>query len=76
MDNELKSFGFIVEFYGDKSVGIFNQQWVINGEFEFQSAEDFKAFKQKIIEAFEYCSDTPIGVVSLEEHKAKIEAGF
>lgn len=58
---------FIVKFYGDKSVGIFDSEWIINGDFQFEDNEAINAFKKKITEAFEYCSDTPIGVYTKEE---------
>lgn len=70
----IRCAGFLVQFSGDRSVGIFDQEWTISGDFEFHSAADFEAFKQKISEAFEYCSDTPIGVESLEERSVRINA--
>lgn len=63
----IRCSGFLVQFSGDRSVGI-------SGDFEFHSAADFNSFKQKISEAFEYCSDTPIGVESLEERSVRINA--
>lgn len=70
----IRCAGFLVQFSGDRSVGIFDQEWTITGDFEFHSAADFNSFKQKISEAFEYCSDTPIGVESLEERSVMINA--
>lgn len=70
----IRCAGFLVQFIGDRSVGIFDQEWTISGDFEFHSADDFNSFKQKISEAFEYFSDTPIGVESLEERSARINA--
>jgi len=65
--------GFIINFYGDRSVGIFDQEWTINGEFHFESKDDIETFKKKIIEAFEYASDTPLGIESIEERMERIE---
>jgi len=69
---QIKSTGFIVEYQGDETVGMFSQQWHISGDFMFESEEDFSAFKFKISQAFEFCSDTPISVESLEERSRRI----
>ena len=69
---QIKSAGFIVEFQGDETVGIFSQQWHISGDFIFDSEEEFSGFKFKISQSFEFCSDTPIIVESLEERSARI----
>lgn len=68
----IKSTGFIVEFQGDETVGMFSQQWYISGDFEFDSEEEFSGFKFKISQSFEFCSDTPISVESLEERSERI----
>jgi len=70
--SQINSSGFIVEYSGDESVGMFPQQWQILGCFEFDSEEEFSGFKFKISQAFEFCSDTPISVESLEERSARI----
>lgn len=69
---QIKSIGFIVEFQGDETVGMFSQQWHISGDFEFDSEEEFSGFKFKISQAFEFCSDTPISVESIEERSERI----
>jgi hypothetical protein len=56
---------FIVEYKGDPSVGMFPNSWTINGHFVFENEVDENEFVKKIKEAFEYCSDTPIGVTSI-----------
>ena len=68
----IKSTGFIVEFQGDETVGIFSRKWHISGGFMFESEEEFSGFKFKISQAFEFCSDTPISVESLEERSERI----
>jgi len=70
--SKVNSSGFIVEYSGDESVGMFPQQWQILGGFEFDSEEEFSGFKFKISQAFEFCSDTPISVESLEERSERI----
>lgn len=69
---EYKSKGFLVEYQGDETVGIFPQQWQILGDFTFDSEAEFSGFKFKISQAFEFCSDTPISVESIEERSARI----
>jgi len=69
----VRSAGFYVIFSGDESVGIFSAEWKIEGDFEFDSREDFDAFKNKLAEAWEYTSDTPIGVESFEERHERIK---
>lgn len=66
--------GFLVHYDGDESVGIFPQTWTISGDFKFDSTADVDAFKRKICEAFEWCSDTPIWAESLEERSKNINA--
>lgn len=53
---------------------MFSQEWTIFGEFMFDSPDDFEAFKCKICEAFELCSDTPVWAESIEERSTKINA--
>lgn len=68
----IQSTGFLVEFQGDETVGMFSQQWHILGDFIFESEEELSGFKFKISQAFEFCSDKPISVESLEERSARI----
>lgn len=68
-----RSAGFYVVFSGDESVGIFPVEWKIEGDFEFECQEDFETFKCKLAEAWEYASDTPIGIESFEERIERIK---
>lgn len=68
----VKSKGFIISYFGDESVGIFPQQWQISGDFTFDSEAEFSGFKFKISQSFEFCSDTPILVESIEERHTRI----
>lgn len=72
--SEINSDGFYVNFYGDPSVGIFDQEWVINGEFTFENESEFNMFKEMIKSSFEYCSDTPLIVESFEEREERINS--
>lgn len=58
--SQIKTTGFLITYPGDKSVGMFQQQWQLSGEFQFDYQIDLDIFKRKIAEAFEFCSDTPI----------------
>lgn len=61
--------GFYVVFKGDKSVGIFDAEWQIAGGFEFEDEECLSAFKDRIVEAWEYCSDAPVYIETFEERE-------
>ncbi len=70
--SHIKTTGFIITSPGDESVGLFQQEWQLSGDFEFDYPVDLDVFKRKIAEAFEFCSDTPIFVESVEERSAQI----
>ena len=72
----IHTLGFYVNFYGDPSVGIFNAEWKITGEFFFENEEEFEMFKNKLKETWEYCHDTPIGVETFEERKERIKKEY
>lgn len=70
---ELK--GFNVHFSGDSSVGIFDADWELTGGFNFDSEEDLEAFKEEILNAFEWVADRPcLGIATFEELEAEAEA--
>ena len=71
-----KSKGFYINFTGDESVGILPAQWQITGDFEFENENELNQFKQKLKEAWEYCSDTPIGVETFEERQIEIKKQY
>lgn len=68
----LKTKGFVITYSGDDTVGMFQQEWQLSGDFNFNDQSDLDVFKRKISEAFEFCSDTPILVESLEERSTRI----
>lgn len=70
--SEVKSKGFLIQFTGDESVGVLNQQWKLTGDFTFSDQYDFNVFKKKIELAFHYCSDVPVLVESIEERSDAI----
>lgn len=69
----IEATGFFVHFNGDSSVGIFDRDWEIKGDFQFDSKEEFEQFKEKLKETWEYCSDTPIYVESFEEYNERLK---
>lgn len=71
---QIECTGFIVHYDGDSTVGMFPQYWTLKGNFLFDDEGELNQFKEKICEAFEYCSDTPLWVESLEERSEKINA--
>lgn len=65
--------GFIIHYAGDPSVGIFPATWEITGGFYFEDKQEFETFKEKLRETWEYCSDTPIGIGTFEQHEETIK---
>lgn len=69
--------GFYVDFYGDKSVGIFDENYIIKadgGEFHFQGKDDLKLFKEKILDAFEIVTGERCGIKTFEEQHTGLDA--
>lgn len=52
---------------GDPSVGIFEQYWVVEGDFNFQDKEDFEGFKKALKDAWEFVADGRVDVFAMEE---------
>lgn len=69
----IETKGFYIHFDGDMSVGIFPCTWKIEGYFSFDTEEDLKVFKDKLTEAWEYCSDTPTWIETFEEHESELK---
>ncbi len=65
--------GFYVVFSGDQSVGIPDVEWKITGGFEFQDSDELGTFKEKLLSAWEYASDTPIFIESFEDRRIQEE---
>lgn len=61
--------GFYIMYAGDETVGMFSKEWTIDEWFCFETKEDLKAFKEKLLEAWEYCSDTPLYIETFEERE-------
>mgnify|MGYP006908228580 CR=1 FL=1 len=59
--------GLEITFAGDISVGIFSQNWTLQGEFDFLSESDSHRFLSFLKEAFEYVCGERVGVKTLEE---------
>lgn len=59
--------------YGDPSVGIFEQEWVITGPFDFETKEEAEEFKKSLQNTFELvCVGIP-AVETYEERSARYE---
>lgn len=69
---QIKTTGFVITYPGDDTVGLFQQEWKLSGDFNFDDQAELDEFKLKISHAFELCSDTPIVVESLEERSERI----
>ena len=65
--------GFYINAPGDMTVGIFPAEWELSGEFFFEDEEEFKQFKNKLSEAFEYASGEPVIIETFEEREKYIE---
>lgn len=67
MPQPIQVEGFYVNFKGDRSACISDQEWTITGGFTFECDENLHVFKNKILEAFEFCSDDPISIETFED---------
>jgi len=65
----IEASGYKIKFHGDLTVGVFSQEWDVVGDFFFENEEEEKQFKSKLIEAWEYCSDTPLTVETINRKK-------
>ncbi len=61
----VKTLGYEITYHGDPSVGMFRQDWTIRGVFYFQSEAEEDEYIEKIKEAWEYCSDTPVIIAAI-----------
>lgn len=69
---EIYTNGFIIQEQDDRSVGIFGGRYMLSGEFCFQDKEELDGFRAKLIEAFEWVSDPPPSVTTIEENQLLI----
>jgi hypothetical protein len=53
----MENKGFTIISRGDRTVGIFPQQWEIKGQFQFDNIEDKIAFMEEIRKLFESYAD-------------------
>jgi hypothetical protein len=68
MDNEIIVTGWNIYHYGDPSVGIFGEDWKLEGEMNFMNKEDLNNFRKELIELFEnFVTDFPLHVETFEE---------
>ena len=72
METDIRVTGFTIHDYGDESVGIFSASWMLNGEFFFTDNNELKEFKKKLAEAFEWATNGPVEIMTLEELKQHI----
>jgi hypothetical protein len=74
MNNKsIKSNGFYVNYCGDSSVGIFDQEWVVSGEFWFCDEENKSYFEGALASAFEYVCGDLVRVESFEDRLISFE---
>lgn len=68
----IKCSGFIIRYQGDRSVGMFPAEWTVSGDFEFETENEFNAFKKELAGTWESISDTPLLVETYEERNERI----
>lgn len=76
--NNIITAGFVVNFYGDSSVGIQDGSWAIkpdrSGPFYFDDEEQVEEFKEALSTAFEIVTGDRCGVETLEEQCRRLDA--
>jgi hypothetical protein len=74
---EIVTAGFIINYYGDESVGIFDASWTLKpdagGPFYFTDEKELEEFKGKLEDAFEIVTGERCGVETFEEQGKRLE---
>lgn len=58
---------------GDPGTGIWPVRWEVKGGFQFDSQQDFEAFKSALVDAFELVAYDLPSVTTFEEERQQIE---
>lgn len=66
--------GFHIVSPGDNSVGIFEANWTLTGDFYFEDKQELEAFRTRLKDVFEFYVADPIGLETFEESDARSEA--
>lgn len=73
MEEDIKVTGFRIKFYGERSAGIFDQVWLINGEHYFMDHDEMEEFKEKIRDAYEIVVGDRCEVKTFEELEQELD---
>lgn len=68
--SEVHTKGFAVKLCGDPSVGIWDQHYQVEGEFDFESKEELEEFRQSLHKTFEPLSEMGMEIDTFEELEA------
>lgn len=69
MKKEIRTKGFFIIYNGEPEVGIPHTEWKIEGDFIFESEEEFKTFEYELLKTWELISDTPLYIQTFEERQ-------
>jgi hypothetical protein len=69
----IKVTGFYIIFKGDPSVGIFDSQWELRGDFLFDTQDELEEFRAHLSLTYESYVGERCQILTFEEHQARIE---
>ena len=56
----IQTLRFEIMFHGDKSVGLFPEEWRLKGHYRFQNEGEYQKFVNELTALYELISDTPL----------------
>ena len=77
LSGQIQTAGFFVDFYGDESVGIYDQKFTVQAEsatFIFDDDREVEEFKELLADAFEIVTGERCGVETFEEQWRRLDA--
>lgn len=67
-----KTTGFIITVHGDPSVGLFDTQFRLEGEFYFENEDELNTYILGLKELHEETFDAPVSIITYEKNRQDI----
>ena len=71
-----KTSGFIITVHGDPSVGIFNMEFRLEGEFYFENEDELNTYIMGLVDLHVETFDSPVTIETFEERNREISETF
>ncbi len=71
----IKVTGFYIVFPGDPSVGIFESQWKLEGDFYFDNQDELEEFRALLNLTYRNYVGDDCKIITFEEHQALVDSG-